>query len=176
MSAKTQQKRLFAAHERAKLLAQTPRTPSGVIFHWSGVDFDLMPISIGTLIDTAGTIDKAADIFARVQGFSKETPDSVSLDLVLESVKLVATDAPEFIVLVRDHLAKSPGVCDTGSDEERAADLELYHEWFREQNAIWLLRTLIPMFKEVIGKSPLGLPATLEETPIPAEMEQSVSI
>lgn len=164
--------RLFNAQHRAKLAKQHKLSPTGVIFEWGGVPFNLMPLTFGTLLEITTTLDEGAAVLDRLKlaqaQFNAGQVTSDVVDLAGEALKFIAREAPELVLLVRDHMAKSPNVCDQGSEAERADDRAAYEQWFTEQDAIGMLRALLPKFREVIGSRPLA-------TPTPAESEAAPS-
>jgi hypothetical protein len=146
-------RRMFAPAERAKLLAQTILKPTGVVFEWSGVEFDLMPVSFGVVLELTGTLDQAKSLWDRVQRAADkdgEAPSDTG-SLVTSFLGLIAQEAPQFIKLVREHLAKSPGVV----PDDHPGDRKLFEEWFAAQDATGMLRALLPLVRETLGRRPL---------------------
>jgi hypothetical protein len=142
---------MFAPAERAKLLAQTITTPTGVIFEWSGLEFDLMPVSFGMVLEVTGLLEVAQGLWERVQVAADPDKPTDTGSLVGEFLGLIGSEAPKFVGLVRDHLAKSPGVV----PPDHPADRKFFDEWFDAQDAIGMLRALLPLVRETLGRRPL---------------------
>lgn len=152
--------RLFDARNRAKLALQNPSTPTGIFFEWGGIDFNIMPITFGELLETTALLDDGAAIILRM----KQAQEAVSngkdamgfADLAQEALTYIVRDAPQIIHKLRDHLAKSPGVCDAGTEKENAADRAVFEAWFMEQDAKGMLLAFLPKLREVLANRPLG--------------------
>ncbi len=154
--------RLFDAASRAKYARENPSTPTGVLFVWGGVTFDLLPLTYGELLEVTETVDHAKDVILSLMSKQDEigvgTVGEGAASLVTDAIGIVANKAPALIMKVRDHLAKSPGVCDSGTPKENEEDRLRFDAWFLEQDAVAMLKAFFPKLKEVIGMRPLATP------------------
>lgn len=168
-------KRLFDAPSRARYARENPNTPTGIIFPWKGLDFSIMPVTYGDLVDVTSIVDTGAELLNGLKNAQNVARES-QMDTVTEVIKYIAGKAPQLIFRVRDHLAKSPGVCDSGTERENAEDRKRFDEWFLEQDAVGMMRAFVPKLKEVIGARPLAIQTPEKSEPAPSSEEMTLKI
>lgn len=147
--------RLFDARNRAKLALQNPSTPTGVIFEWGGVDFNLMPLTFGELLEVTSVLDDGTAILLQLKDAQSAVNSGANAlgfaDLAQQALTFIVRDAPQIVHKLRDHLGKSPGVVPADHPEDRAE----FEAWFMEQDAVGMLRSFLPKLREVLANRPL---------------------
>lgn len=167
-SQKAEVVRMFSPEMRSKYARENPATPTGVRFPWRGAVFNLMPFEMGELLEVAEIIDNGRAMLQNLAGIQSAIAGSAvsveGVDVIAGVLQYIAGKAPEIVYKMRDHLAKSPGVCDAGTAEENAEDRAAFDAWFLEQDAKAMALAFLPKIREVFGNHPL-------ETPTPASDE-----
>ena len=148
--------RPFSASERRGILMRDPGTPTGVMVSIGGVEFNLVAITSGQLIEVLDVVLKVADVF-----------DSLKNDAITDAdiFRVIGKDGGKIIALAKSVLARSANV--DGSDQDESA---AFDSWFDSLPIMDILKILAPAVMEANGIK-LARPQTA--TPEPKESTPS---
>jgi hypothetical protein len=120
---KTLPRSIFTAENRAKLLALAVGAPTGVVLEIGGQTVNLVALSTAQGREVLAMVRKVGALYERI---SSKTASNI------EIFEALGEDGPHALEIVKDVLRKSFFVDpeDVNEPHARAAQLEIFEEWF----------------------------------------------
>jgi hypothetical protein len=152
-------KRRFSADQRAEILAQVVGKPTGVIFEFGGMEFDLVALSMSQISGVLDTLQKFPTVSKAMRGGGTD-----------DGIATIGGEISKLLDLAHDLLKRSAFYGETPTDD----DVAVFEEWFAACSPMELLKGLGTKVVAAAGLSKTQKDPTPAPT-APSESEPSTS-